>query len=90
MRTILALFGMMLVTAPATLAQLGAVVSDPEPVNSAAASDGDLTDWFPSLDTGGQTWIAVWTSGLDIVVSRSTDIGRTERVNDFETLPVGI
>ena len=65
----------------------GATWSDPAPLNSNATSD-ENSDWTPRLASDGRgTWIAAWSSAdslgdtigvdRDILVSRSTDNGRS-------------
>jgi Neuraminidase (sialidase) len=65
----------------------GATWTDPAPLNSTAAADSN-SDWTPRLATDGRGhWLAVWSSAdnlddtigvdRDILVSRSSDNGRT-------------
>ena len=65
----------------------GATWTDPEPLNTNAATDGNA-DWTPRLATDGRgQWVAVWTTAdslgdtigvdRDVVVARSSDNGLT-------------
>ena len=92
------LFCLVLASSP-LIAQIGADISDPEPLNANAATDSG-SDFNPRFATDGSgNWVAVWVSmetfsgtlgsDHDVLVARSTDNGVTwtdpEPVNNAAT-----